>query len=282
MSSKSERIAALEARLASLEELLSDPLALFTHALTSASDEEAREWVMAAHAKIMAHAESWSSEDSAGAAAAPSKKKKTSRAVSNSEGPKEWNIFVTAVLRELAAAAGVDRTTFFADVDESDEDAVKKAEAAFKTAAKSKGVTWQTALKEASRRKDAAEGVDHSEKEAKKAAAREKRAAKKGSSDSDSVASAPAAAAATPAKKPKKAKAPDAPKKAPKTPADPRAAFIAELAELNMKIVTLEDGSEFIAEADGGEAFFFNAEDLALGDRCGIWDAETNAIDFDA
>jgi hypothetical protein len=283
--SKSERIASLEATVARLEELLSDPLALFTRALATASDEEAREWVMEAHAKIMAHSAEWS-EDSDGAAAAPAPKKKEKkvRAVSNREGPKEWNAFVTAILREMAAAEGVDHSSFFEDVDEADEGAVKKAEGLFKAAAKKAGVTWQDALKEASRRKDEAEGVDHSEKEAKKAEARAKRAAKK-CPESDSESEAP--------KKEKKSKsAKPAVKKEKKSagsavasvPSDPRAAFLAELESVDMTIIALEDGSEFIAEKDGGEAFMLLEDGgvFSMGERVGVWDKDSNDIDYEA
>jgi hypothetical protein len=287
--SKSERIASLEATVARLEELLSDPLALFTRALATASDEEAREWVIAAHAKIMAHTAEWD-EDSSAAAAAPASKKKKVRAVSNREGPKEWNTFVTAILREMAATEGVDHSSFFEDVDEADAEAMKKAEASFKLAAKKAGVTWQDALKEASRRKDEAEGVDHSEKEAKKEAARKKRAAAKKAADaeSDSESEAP------PPKKEKKSKKEKKEKKsaggaasassAPSVPSDPRAAFLAELESVDMTIISLEDGSEFIAEKDGGEAFML-CEDggaFSMGERVGVWDKDSNEIDYDA
>lgn len=281
--SKSERIASLEATVARLEELLADPLALFTRALATASDEEAREWVMEAHKKIMAHSAEWS-EDSDGAAPAPKKKEKKVRAVSNREGPKEWNAFVTAILREMAAAEGVDHSSFFEDVDEADEGAVKKAEGLFKAAAKKAGVTWQDALKEASRRKDEAEGVDHSEKEAKKAEARAKRAAKK-CPESDSESEAPKekkSKSAKPAVKKEKKSA--APASAPSVPVDARAAFLAELESVDMTIIALEDGSEFIAEKDGGEAFMLLEDGgvFSMGERVGVWDKDSNDIDYEA
>lgn len=92
------------------------------------------------------------------------------KATSSPRGPSEWNTFVGQVFKQMAAERGVRIESFLASGMNPQE-----AQKAFNEAAREAGVTWKNALAEASRRKNTSEGVNHSEKEAKKAAARLKR-----------------------------------------------------------------------------------------------------------
>lgn len=289
MASKTEKIAALEERLSELETLLSDPLALFARALKSASAEEAKEWVLAAHEKIMAHTELWSSPAEEAAEAAPAKKSKKApkekAATTNKEGPTAWNTLVQTTWRELAAEAGVDYDSFFEDVDMDDAAEVKKADAKFKDAAKKAGADYQTVLKEASARKDAAEGRDHAARVAEKTAKREKKAASAAASETSSVRSAPSVASAPAARAaPKAKKAAAAPKKPKADPAEAAAKkagataeYLAELATMSIFPRFAEDTLYYI-DQDTNEAFVVE-ENGELGERVGLFDAENGTVE---
>jgi hypothetical protein len=162
-------IMALNARIASLEAGMSDlraenellkmqlPLEALTAGLKAASPEEI--------AAFLAAAELPAKKAKKAAKTAEEKEKKTT----NPKGPSEWNVFVNATWHEMAAEKGV--------VSEVHDAAFKKASAAV-------GVTYQVAMKEASRRKAELEGK---EPKAKKAAS------PKAESPEASAASSPAA-----------------------------------------------------------------------------------------
>ena len=225
LSKLTERLAALEEEVALMK--MSTAISSMTEGLRLAEPEEAKEWVEAANKILSLYATKTSK------ASKTSKAEK--KATTNERGPSEWNVFVEATWIEMAAAAGV----LMGDGDD--------AKAVFKKAAGAAGVSYQSAMKEASVRKAANEGrVDN---DTKKAAAKEKREAKK--------------AAAPPAVK----------KAAPIN--EPTAAEI--MAELGIVIKVIDGTSYMICEEDG-EAFLAN-DDGTMGDRVGIYDADTNTIE---
>ena len=152
----------LAARIDEMEKKLESfqTLAGFTKMLKSATAEEVKEWMTVCNAAA-----------DSGEANAKTKTKAKAKKEANSPSLSDWNVFVKATWREMAAAKGV-----FLDATATDSEAAYKE---FKVAANKEGVTYQAVMKEASRRKDEREGVDHAEKLAKKAAASEKRAEKK-------------------------------------------------------------------------------------------------------
>ena len=168
------------------------------------------------------------------------KAKKEKRATTNVEGPAAWNLFVKETQKTMAAAAGV-------DVSSMDEAAFKKA-----ASAKDSGFGWQTALKEASRRKAALEGRDpEAPKPAKKTAAK---------TAAPAVVSAPAVA---PAKK--------------VVIVDPLAAAKKEFEELNLAEVEI-NGKSYYINQDCLEVYEI-ASQWVVGDRLGMYDFETESID---
>jgi post-segregation antitoxin (ccd killing protein) len=170
------------------------------------------------------------------------KAKKEKRATTNVEGPAAWNLFVKETQKTMAAAAGV-------DVSSMDETAFKKA-----AAAKDSGFGWQTALKEASRRKAALEGRDpEAPKPAKKTAAK---------TAAPAVVSAPAAAPA-PAKK--------------VVIVDPLAAAKKEFEELNLGEIEI-NGKSYYINQDCLEVYEI-ASQWVVGERLGMYDFETESID---
>lgn len=253
ISELKSRLDALEAQVAALKtenELLkmATPLAAVTEGLRVASADQIQAWMDACN-EIAAKYQ--------GSVAAPTPAKKPAkekRATTNTEGPKDWNVFVNSVQREMAAAAGV-------AVDELSEKELKEA-------AKKVGAGWQAALKEAAIRKRMEEtGVDRSaaemtlkeEKDAKK----EKKAAKGEKAEKKPKAVAPTA---TP-KKVSKKKA-----------AEPT--LEEQMAELGMSVREV-DGVKYIVDDSSGEAFTVN-EDGSFGDRVGIYDADAELIDTTA
>ena len=145
-------ITALTTRLNKLEEELKTlraqtPLEVFTAALKTASPEDKEAWFNACN------------QVAASLTSPPEPSSKKTKAASNPRGPSEWNVFVNATWVEMAAAAGV--------LQEEGQD-----DKAFKKAAAAVGVTYQSALKEASARKTALEGGEP--KKVKKAEKAEK------------------------------------------------------------------------------------------------------------
>jgi hypothetical protein len=134
----------LEAEVKTLRSLT--PLEAFTAGLKGASPEQAAEWFAQCQAVSATFAPASAS------ASASEAKPKAKKAVTNATGPKEWNVFIQATWRSMAAANGVLYEDF-----EGDEAAKDKA---FKEAAKKVGVVYQSVMKEASRRKAEAEGRD--------------------------------------------------------------------------------------------------------------------------
>ena len=157
VSSISARIAALEAGMADLRaenELLKMqmPLEAFTEGLKAASPEHLAAWAAACTAAAEGLGEAPAKKGKKAAKTAEEKAKKTT----NPEGPSAWNVFVNATWHEMAAEKGV--------VSEAHDAAFKKASAAV-------GVTYQSAMKEASRRKAELEGKEPKAPKEPKAAA---------------------------------------------------------------------------------------------------------------
>ena len=145
-------ITALTTRLNKLEEELKTlraqtPLEVFTAALKTASPEDKEAWFNACN------------QVAASLTSPPEPSSRKTKAASNPRGPSEWNVFVNATWVEMAATAGV--------LQEEGQD-----DKAFKKAAAAVGVTYQSALKEASARKTALEGGEP--KKVKKAEKAEK------------------------------------------------------------------------------------------------------------
>jgi len=190
------------------------------------------------------------------AAKTPKASKPKSEKLTNPEGPSEWNVYKKAVWREMAAGFGI--------VEEDDE-AFKKACVAYKKEHPEALISYQDSMKEAGRRKDALEGRDTAAKEAKKAAEKAAREAKKAGVE-----------AVTPKKAAPK-KAPGAPKKAAVKPAE--LTFEEAMAELGMNIK--EVGGVKYVIADDGEANYVT-EDGTMGERAGIYDPDSDAVDTTA
>ena len=191
VSSISARIAALEAGMADLRsenELLKMqmPLEAFTEGLKAASPEHLAAWAAACTAAAEGLGEAPAKKGKKAAKTAEEKAKKTT----NPEGPSAWNVFVNATWHEMAAAKGV--------VSEAHDAAFKKASAAV-------GVTYQSAMKEASRRKAELEGKEpkakkepKAPKEPKAAAVPKAPASAKAESPAASVPASPKAASPAP------------------------------------------------------------------------------------
>ena len=173
-------------------------LSAITQALKDATAEEARAWVEQVQLIIDAHK--------------GSPKKAKAVKVKNSEGPKEWNIFVKSVQKEMAAESGVIYDSFSHDNDDK----------AFKEAAKNVGATWLKARKEAMEPK----AVEPKEKAKAKAKVKD--------------------------------------------------ALEDELAELNMEIKII-DGKRYAMDSMSHECFIIDGN--IVGDRAGIYDIATRAID---
>ena len=138
MTSLAKRLETLEAEVKTLRSMT--PLEAFTAGLKDASPEKVAEWFAQCQAVVALFAPA-----APEAKEAKESKTKEKKAVTNATGPKEWNVFIQATWRSMAAANGVLYEDF-----EGEEAAKDKA---FKQAAKKVGVTYQSVMKEASRRK---------------------------------------------------------------------------------------------------------------------------------
>lgn len=142
-------LAAIVSRLTALEEevktLRTPSLTVFMDCLKTASPEEVKAWlVLSREVAGTAMAELEEEEK-------PKKVKK--KATTNETGPAEWNVFVNTVWHEMAADQGI----------------VGEHDAEFKKTCKDAGITYQSAMKEASRRKAELEGKQPKVKVAKEA-----------------------------------------------------------------------------------------------------------------
>jgi len=136
------KMEALEAEVKTLRSMT--PLEAFTAGLKTATPEQAAEWFAQCQQVAAVFAP---------ASAAPEvKEAKPKKAVTNATGPTEWNVFIQMTWRSMAADSGVLYEDF------EGEGAAK--DKAFKEASKKAGVTYQSVMKEASRRKAEAEGRD--------------------------------------------------------------------------------------------------------------------------
>ena len=140
------KVETLEAEVNTLRSMT--PLQAFTAGLKGASADDILEWFTICQEMSAAML-----PEAAPAAKTKAKAKDAKpRPVTNATGPKEWNVFVQATWQSMAAEKGV----LYDDIE--GEGAAK--DKAFKKAAAEVGVTYQGAMKEASRRKALAEGKD--------------------------------------------------------------------------------------------------------------------------
>ena len=121
------------------------PLEAYTEGLKDASPEAIKDWIRLCNEVAGKYMEADAEE------VPVSKETKSKRATTNASGPAEWNVFVRATWHEMAALKGV-------VIEDYDADTKEAAEKAFKKAAAAVGVTYQAAMKEASRRKAELEG----------------------------------------------------------------------------------------------------------------------------
>ena len=177
------------------------------------------------------------------------KEKKAVKDKKESKGPTEWNVFVKATQKEMAAAKGV----LMAAGEEGEK--VFKAVAAKKDS----GFGWQTAMKEASRRKDELEGRDHSVKEAKKEEAKAAKKAKKEESESEEEDSGSGSSGSS--------------------ESGEGSELEKQIASLDMEIKTI-GGIKYIVDAAGGDAYLL--ENDTFGDRAGAYDGKMGTIDLTA
>jgi hypothetical protein len=151
----SERLDAYAAKMESLEAEVKTlramtPLEAFTAGLKDATPEQVAEWFSQCQDVAALFAPASASE--------AKKEPKVKKAATNATGPTEWNVFIQATWRSMAADAGVLYEDFEGETKDKD----------FKEAAKKVGVTYQGVMKEASRRKAEAEGRDPEAPKAKK------------------------------------------------------------------------------------------------------------------
>ena len=215
---------------------------------------------------------------------APSSKPKAEKAekvkkTSSSEGPTEWNIFVKATMHEMTAEKGVIHDSFFKEGVEAEA-----AEAEYKKAAKLVGVIWQGAMKEASRRKDLAEGKDHDAELAAKAAKKALTAAKKEAKGEAKPKKEPKAKKAKAEAKPEaeEAKEPISFEALPEDKAEDQQAmaeFATEIAASDMEF-KIVGGKRYIIDTASSEMYETNG--LEIGDRIGIFDEALGEIDLSA
>ena len=187
----------------------------------------------------------------------------------------DWNIFVLATYKEMAASAGVLYDSFIAGGD------AEGGHKAFLAAAKAAGVIYRDVMQEAGKRRDEASGMDDAAKAAKiakKEANRLHRAQK--------VADKKAGIVKEPKAKEPKAKEPRS--KAPKMKkvafealpsdapedAEKMAEFHKDLlsAEMDFKII---DGVRYIVCNDGE---VYEIDDCEMGESVGIYDATLQTI----
>jgi len=235
----------LTALKAEVKDLRTPSLTVFMDCLKTASPEEVKAWLVL-------------SREVAGTAMAELEeekpKKKEKKATTNAEGPKAWNAFVTAVWHEVAATHGI--------VGEHDD--------AFKKECKEVGITHQSMLKEASRRKAELEGTVPKVKEPKV------KEPKEGKSDLAALKAKVAAAKAA------KAAAPQvpAPKAAPVTKA---AAPVAPKVptELELQLTAAADMGWAVVEHEGMTFFHDPSGDLAFSYPDGNDQIGTYTVDED-
>ena len=176
------RLTALEAEITSLKAenaslKSSIPLAAVAAGLASASPEDVQLWMEV----CKTIADKFGELSAPGPVSEPKKTKRVKKVkdpkkITNPSGPRAWNEYVFNTWIEMAEAAGVSYLACYEGVDESDMKSMEAALKRFKKAAADAGVTYQDAIQESSRRKDAEEGKDHEARVAEKAA---KKASKK-------------------------------------------------------------------------------------------------------
>ena len=231
------RLAALEAEVKTLREV--PPLESFTASLKAASPEQVKEWMDLCNEV----AGEYMAKD------VKPKVVKEKKATTNETGPSEWNVFVNAVWHEMAASEGI--------VGEHDAD--------FKKACKDAGITYQGALKEASRRKAELEGTVPKVKVAKEAKAKVAKEATTLEAVQAKVAAAKVAKVAAPVAAAK------APAKVVSSELDRQLAAAADMGW----VVVEHEGETFFHDPSGDLAFSYPDGD----EQIGTYTAATNFAD---
>ena len=270
MSKILERLAALEAEVKSLKEenellKMVVPLPAITEGLRCADPAEIKEWMEACQA--VAEKFGLPTGESAAAAPAGGQKKRgrpakkdpsEKRAATNPGGPAEWNRYKSLVWREMAAGYGIT---------EADEGKFKQLVKDYKKAHPEAVISYQEAMQEAKRRRCAEGGREYT---------------------------APAPKSAKPAASASKAEKKAA---APKKPASPPADsgdegdsdseagdaedFASQLKALGISRKTI-NGEDYWVDQSNGEVFQILEDQDELGDRLGVYDADTDEIDTTA
>jgi hypothetical protein len=268
MSKILERLSALEAEVKSLKEenellKMVVPLPAITESLRCADSAEIKEWMEACQAV----AEKFGVPAAAAPAEVPTGQKKRGRpakkdpsekrAATNPGGPAEWNRYKSLVWREMAAGYGIT---------EADEAKFKQLVKDYKKAHPEAVISYQEAMQEAKRRRCAEEGREY-------------------------TAPAPKSAKAPAEKKPadaeKKAEKKTTAKKPAPPPADDESEvgdaedFASQLKALGINRKTI-DGEEYWVDQSNGEVFKILEGEEELGDRLGVYDADTDEIDITA
>ena len=233
----------------------------FTEAMRMASEEQVQSWYDLCQERANELGLLSESTD---------KRKKAPKKATNSEGPREWNIFVQSTWQDMLAEAGVE---------------VPEDDAEFKKVAKKAGISYQAAMKEAGIRKRAMEkGI--SKKDAEKEMKEENK--EKKSKKSEKTESAPK----TPSKKISPV-APNAPKKAEKVKeeekeeSEPESG--AEEEEEDEELAKSLEDAGFVEMKIQGCLWYVDKENLSvytrpekyvLGDCVGTYDASTETIEY--
>jgi len=190
------------------------------------------------------------------------------KATTNATGPSNFNKLVRSTWIEMASKAGVvyGEMVSLDGVDQEDKAALTKAEAAWKKAAAAAGATYQAAMKEAGNRQRAQNGEPSLEE--KKAMLLQKKAATAAPTSTEEVEvlqAAPVAAAP-----------------AASTAAAAPAGKDADEAEFETHHYKHEEGGVFYyVDNESCEALEFVAP-CVLGKRVGMYDPDTETIDFTA
>lgn len=250
-----ERLDSLESELKSLKKENSSlkkkkiTLESFTEAMREATEEDVRSWYDLCQERA---------EELGLLSSSAEKPKKQRKKPTNSEGPREWNIFVLSTWQDMLAETGVE---------------VPEDDAEFKKVAKKAGISYQSAMKEAGIRKRALEkGISQKEAELEM----------KNDSKERSKKSAPK----TPSKKPTPAST-NAPKKLKKKEEEDSEEQSEE--EEDKELAKGLEEAGFIEMKIQGCLWYVDKENLSvytrpekyvLGECVGTYDADTETIEY--
>jgi DNA-binding protein H-NS len=268
MSKILERLSALETEVKSLKEenellKMVVPLPAITESLRCADSAEIKEWMEACQAV----AEKFGLPASAAAAPAAGQKKRgrpakkdpaEKRAATNPTGPAEWNRYKSLVWREMAAGYGITET---------DETKFKQLVKDYKKSHPEAVISYQEAMQEAKRRRCAEEGREYTAPAPKTPGEKKPAAAKKAEK-----------------KKPRNSPPMPPPDSDDESDSDSEAGeedFASQLKALGISRKTIS-GEDYWVDQSNGEVFQILDGEDELGDRLGVYDADTDEIDTTA